>query len=305
MTARRHLTFRQGDLSEYLASYLMGSLGLVTAVPRQEDVGIDFHCSIADGDDGAVTFGYPFLLQTKSTTNADVRYEKIKSDDDWLTHEIEFLFKQELPVLLGVVDKDSVTISIYSCAPIWFLILESPQCAEFELVPNLTIRDGGVGRPEKIPLKDSSKYPAKISDGYKYRVHLGPPLVTLSGLESQDKVTVSARRELLRRAVFFDQLNITYFRLRVPHFHWFAHIRTNIGQDPAYYYSAAMDSQSHVDTIFASLAPGIISLALLAEHKKDIAAIAELIPMVARIPPRLLAAGIKAGMPSFFPSPGV
>src|ERR1017187_4387616 len=147
--SRRDLTFRQGDLSEYLASYLLASLGLITPVPRQEDIGIDFHCALADAEEGAVTFDFPFLLQTKSTTNAKVRFALAKSKRQWLRHNLDFLFRQELPVLLGIVDKDSVTISLYLCAPRWFLIYENPKCAEFELVPDLKSRDGGIGRPTK------------------------------------------------------------------------------------------------------------------------------------------------------------
>ena len=41
-------TFRQGDRSEYLALYMLSALGLAVPVPRQEDVGIDFHCNTSE-----------------------------------------------------------------------------------------------------------------------------------------------------------------------------------------------------------------------------------------------------------------
>jgi hypothetical protein len=300
--SRRDLTFRQGDLSEYLASYLLASLGLITPVPRQEDIGIDFHCTLADGEKGAVTFGFPFLLQTKSTTNAKVGFALVKSKKQWLRHDLEFLFRQELPVFLGIVDKATVTISLYLCAPIWFLIYENPKCAEFKLVPDLISRDGGVGRPAKQAFK-KSRYPAAESDGFRYAVNLGPPLITLNAAESRNPAILAARKEILRQAVFFDQLNITYHRLRVPHFHWAAHIKTNIGFTPAYYYASAPDVPAALDEIYASIAPAVISLADLAEIKQDQAMIADLKSIVAKIPARVLPQGVKDQLASFFPPP--
>lgn len=38
-TGTRFHNFREGDRSEYLAVYLLSRLGLVTQVPRQEDIG--------------------------------------------------------------------------------------------------------------------------------------------------------------------------------------------------------------------------------------------------------------------------
>ena len=37
-------SFRGGTRSEYLAHYLLSTLGVVVQVPRQEDIGADFHC---------------------------------------------------------------------------------------------------------------------------------------------------------------------------------------------------------------------------------------------------------------------
>ena len=299
--SRRNLTFRQGDLSEYLASYLLASLGLITAVPRQEDIGIDFHCSLADGEEGTVTFGFPFVVQTKSTTNSVVKFAAVKSGDQWLKHEIEFLFRQELPVLLAIVDKAAVNISLYSCAPRWFLIYESSKFAEFELVPDLISRDGGVGRPEKAALAKDT-YSAAVSDGFQYSVKLGPPLITLNAEESRDSKILKERKEILRRAVFLDQLNITYHRLRVPHFHWLAEIKTNVGFKPAFYYASASNDPNALDDLYASMAPALISLAHLAETEKDQAMVADLKPLVAKIPAQLVVPSLREALPSFFSS---
>lgn len=62
MSGARLFSFREGDRSEYLAQYLLSGLGLVTPVPRQEDIGFDFVCSIADEQVGVLTFNQQYLV---------------------------------------------------------------------------------------------------------------------------------------------------------------------------------------------------------------------------------------------------
>ena len=38
--------FRQGNRSEYLALYILSALGISIYVPRTEDIGVDFYCSL-------------------------------------------------------------------------------------------------------------------------------------------------------------------------------------------------------------------------------------------------------------------
>ncbi len=298
MTAIRQLNFRQGDLSEYLAHYLIASLGLATPVPRQEDIGIDFHCSLADNEEGNCTaYGYPFLLQTKSTTNPRVRLKMVKTGETWSKHEIEFMFRQELPIIFGVVDKSSVSISLFSCSPIWFLIFENPLCAEFELIPDIISKNGGVGRPEKEA--SDQAYPSNLSDGYRYLVKLGPPIITLTAEESRQTSILKERKEILRRAIFYDQLNITYSRLKIPHFHWLPEITTNSMPNPAYYYAASKDPDFE-NVLYSGVAPTIISLALSAEKKHDAKAISELRPIVLKIPQERVPSEVRKELPSFY-----
>jgi len=59
---------RQGDRSEYLAVYMLSALGLVTQVPRQEDIGIDLICNLAEQESGIVGFRHHFAVSVKSAS---------------------------------------------------------------------------------------------------------------------------------------------------------------------------------------------------------------------------------------------
>src|SRR3954452_11427379 len=69
MSGVRSYSFSEGDRSEYLAQFLLSALGLCTFIPRQEDIGFDFSCSVADQQQGTLTFGYPYLISIKSLSH--------------------------------------------------------------------------------------------------------------------------------------------------------------------------------------------------------------------------------------------
>ena len=91
-------------------------------IPRQEDIGFDFSCSIADQEAGILTFGYPYLISIKSrsTPSIDIEPTKTAIEADDARH-VAWLFRQDQPVFLGVVDKDAISLRIFSLLPIWFL----------------------------------------------------------------------------------------------------------------------------------------------------------------------------------------
>ncbi len=49
MSGARSRTFRLGDRSEFLVEHLLAGVAFSTRVPRQEDIGIDFMCSLITG----------------------------------------------------------------------------------------------------------------------------------------------------------------------------------------------------------------------------------------------------------------
>ena len=77
MSGGRARNFRLGDRSELLVEHLLAGLAFTTRVPRQEDIGIDFMCSLITGSHGAglLKAGPFFSVQSKSNRKALV-YQK-------------------------------------------------------------------------------------------------------------------------------------------------------------------------------------------------------------------------------------
>src|SRR5208283_4427330 len=135
-----------GDQSEYLAQYMLSYLGAAAFVPRQEDNGIDFHCSLySNMDERQRTFRSPFTLQLGSV-KADKTHKRFvyggltdSENPENRKHriwEIDFLRTQQLPFLVGTVDKSALRLRIYSTSCLWFVLHRWDHIGEIELCPD-------------------------------------------------------------------------------------------------------------------------------------------------------------------------
>ena len=121
MSGMRLFSYRQGDRSEYLAHYLMSGLGVITAVPRQEDIGIDLYCTLADQERGKLTFGVPFLVQVKSASDEPVAFGRLSSKGRWQREDITWLLRQEIPFFVGLVFGFFIGVTVsFIVDLIWF-----------------------------------------------------------------------------------------------------------------------------------------------------------------------------------------
>ncbi len=97
---------RLGNRSELLVEHLLAGLAFTTRVPRPEDFGIDFFCSlISAGPRQLLKAGPSFTVQAKSS-NDPVIYEK--------DYEVEWITNQENPLLLCVADRAELAMDVYS-----------------------------------------------------------------------------------------------------------------------------------------------------------------------------------------------
>ena len=99
--------FYQGNRSEYLAIPALSKLGFTIPVPRQEDqFGVDFIIHIAYMKDRTVVpSGRSFGIQIKSKKDPIVFDKK---------EDRESLFNSNMPFFIGVVSRESLTLTIYS-----------------------------------------------------------------------------------------------------------------------------------------------------------------------------------------------
>jgi hypothetical protein len=186
----RQRSFRLGDRAELLVQQLLSGLAFTTPVPRQEDIGIDFMCSLITGHDNAdlLTAGPLFLVQAKSS-NDPVVYEK--------PHELEWIGNQENPILLCVADRDAGAMDIFST---WNLLCAVLAGWRGQKQPN---------RIRLCPGKTSSDWPGidNREDGSQ-DVSLGPPIVRITHNQIFDESATKRAAELLAQWVSLDRQNI-------------------------------------------------------------------------------------------------
>jgi hypothetical protein len=108
MPGGRLRSFRLGDRAELLVGHLLTGVAFTTPVPRQEDIGVDFMCSLIRSDNenaGFLKGGPIFFVQSKGST------------EDWVfekPHELEWIKNQENPILLCIADREAGAMDVYS-----------------------------------------------------------------------------------------------------------------------------------------------------------------------------------------------
>jgi hypothetical protein len=213
----RLFTYRQGDRSEYLALYLLSSL--VTQVPRQEDVGFDLVCSIADQETGFLTFKHQYLVSIKSAgRNASIKMSPAKKWDGGYPAHIHWMFELDLPLLLAVVDRDRSLLYLYSTLPAWFLRYsrEYQHCGKLSLVPRVRSRNPDVIRVAPARLEQIKGHP----DKFHYSVDLGHPMFAISVEDVSDRERLRTLKQRLRLALRLADATMRYAKAGAPYFYW-------------------------------------------------------------------------------------
>src|SRR4030095_10843138 len=133
----------------------------------------------------------------------------------WRAEQIDWLFGQELPLFLCVVDKLEQRCEIFSTSPMWLVRYKFGTISEviFEFGANHDI------------LKESGEFVPEYSgkgdgDGCRYRVPLPHPVVSLT-IGDLTGGAVDSARIALRSAIELYNEDITYRRLQVHYALWF------------------------------------------------------------------------------------
>lgn len=292
MSGTRYFNFRQGDRSEYLATYFLSAIGLVTPVPHQEDIGFDLVCSIADQETGRLTFNYQYLVSVKSLSDPNIDLQPAKSEDGNLPH-ITWLFRQELPLLLAVVDKKAQEVRIFSTLPIWFVYFENPDCGSLSLVPRVADNDtSDVGRPKKGD--EVQALPGR----YHYTVDLGHPILRASVGNLSNPKELQRIKKHLRYAVDYGRQTALQVQLGVPYFYWFAKTHPD-GSLPTvgFFANQVPDVKEAQDFTWAHVTPTLISLALLFKSKDEKENLIAVVRLLRLVPQRHIPEPVREQIP--------
>lgn len=224
---QRVFSFRQGDRSEYLAQYILSSIAITVPVPRQEDVGSDFHCSLLKRAEGNLYPYLPFNIQVKSygpdILKNGVQFGGItkankQKEGKWRGHEIEILCQTDTPFLIGVVNKDEQWMDLFNTIPRYFIRVNwsgkgTPR--KVALIPYTPDGANHIGAGKVTKQKSKPGMP-----DYSWSLPLGQPIVRISIGESEDPVKCEAIKRTIEPYLRLDQENAVFARLGLGHFHW-------------------------------------------------------------------------------------
>lgn len=293
MSGIRLYNFREGDRSEYLANYLLSGMGLVTAVPRQEDIGFDFYCQLADQETGYLTFGFPFVIQIKSQGINSITYGNL-IPQNWKAEDIKWMFRLEIPLFIGIVCKQKMRLEIYNTSTLNFIYFLYPNASFLELKPRLAWSSEEILPPtrELLPNWEHDK-----GDGYKYCVDLGNPIITIENENIYNQETLKNKKDMLRKIVFLEQENYLFRKLKVPYLRWTRKIEANGDITPGW--SHLIPKQFKFGDFYGSaFAHSIVSIAINMETNGRQEEALELRPVLKKI--RGVDPSIKNAFPHLF-----
>lgn len=180
--------FRLGDRAELLVQHLLTGLAFTTPVPRQEDIGIDFLCSlITGGSDDLLKPGPFFSVQAKSSADA-VPYQK--------AHELEWIRNQENPLLLCVADRDAGAMDVYST---WNLICGVLNGWKGQKEPNCIAL---------CPGKSGDWPGVRDEPDGSQKILLGKPIVRITHDLIFDDVKTKEVTDVMAQWIVLDRVNI-------------------------------------------------------------------------------------------------
>ncbi|HEV2247229.1 MAG TPA: hypothetical protein VGW37_11310 [Terriglobia bacterium] len=264
-TGTRHPDFRQGDRSEYLAVYILSALGLVTQVPRQEDIGFDLVCNLSEKNQYAdlLSFRYHYAVSVKSASKprAVLAPPKSMESNKNYTGHFDWLFNLELPLMLAVVNKNKQTLSLYSTLPAWFLFyLNRPEIGIIELVPRMKTQGPNPGVDKPKPVGADGKAGGRI----RFQVDLGFPIAVISVVDLHKPALLQEKKKVIQLAVELGAASARFAQTHTPYFWWIIKTQPAGGiLDYGWFVQNAPVDQARLIQMMNGLAPGLMSAALL------------------------------------------
>jgi hypothetical protein len=255
-------------------------------------------CSLADQSSGVVTFGHPYLVSVKS--RGDPNIELVPTDAAIKANSqrhLEWLFRQELPLFLCVVDKAKFRMGFYSLIPLWFLYYRGgPRCGSLLIKPRMDSSDmSDVGEPKQID--EVPGWPSMLH----YEVDIGHPIAVVDLDTLKDPDATEAVRRNIRRAAMHARTTQAHFHLGVPYFQWIARTQPD-GKAfwPAFAQYPMPDEPVARARVMQELAPAFIAFALYYKDVGDTKSLAALKALLKDIPPEFFEEPIRQKLPELF-----
>jgi hypothetical protein len=132
-TGSTSANFHEAARSEYLAHYVFAAFGTCVPIPRQEDTGLDLHCTLTERKGQRIWPIAPYSVQVKSALDkSDLKPWVLESKDS-----VQWLIEHPLPVLLCYVIKNDGRILIYHTSPRFYVWSSATLPERVELKPGI------------------------------------------------------------------------------------------------------------------------------------------------------------------------
>lgn len=140
MSGKRLASYRAGDRSEYLATYVFSRFSYVIPLPRQEDFGVvDFLCVLANEEKHLVFPEIAFYVQVKSNED-NITFDKDATR--WISSHMD------LPLILCIINKKESRVKLFTCWNIWsgLFVKHLPNILVLQLNTDLPLESADIDR---------------------------------------------------------------------------------------------------------------------------------------------------------------
>jgi hypothetical protein len=192
--------FHEGSRSEILADYLFSAWGTVTPVRRQDDYGVDLHCTLAERLEQRAFVRDYFVVQVKSDASPWV-FDHPES--------VRWLVEHPTPLFLACIDKKSGVLSVYHVIPRFLVWVLSPLPEHLELRPE-DRAEGGI-----------------VAWEHGQSFSLSAPVLKVTLQDLMDNELLRRLRDVFTYWVHLDRENCDLVRFGLLRFRMPPHYRTN------------------------------------------------------------------------------
>ena len=202
-------------------------------------------------------------------------------------------------MFLALVDRDEMSIHLYSLSPAWFLVHDQehcPDCASLSLVPRIEPGNSAkVGRPKQTGRVTSSP------ESHEYEVDLGYPVASFSAEETAVRQTLAKRKESMRFCIDQDFRNLVFLRAGLPQFQWLSEARPDEGGPISdFFCREAPRTGEDLKHIHSFLGRSLLPLALRYKEDERADLLAALKTLFKEMPSDSIPAEVRQALPEIF-----
>lgn len=265
MPGRRLAIFRHGELAEYVSQYFLSNISSTIPVPRQEDYGLDFVGAVTHHRGGHLHPTRLFGVQVKSGALKDVSYGGGRKR--WKKWEIDWLYGQDVPLFIGLVDAGLHTLRLYSTKRIWWSAWQFGMPFKVVLQPDAQLP--GLGLQNRYRRRRAN---TKRGDKHINYVPLGPPVVTLRASKMKDRGVRAAAARCLEAWIELDQQNIAFWKQNVPYVLEYMRWKSNAAPRGRKKYVVLGNTRpdQNIKQILLAIRPGLTALAFNFKLQKQL-----------------------------------